>query len=502
MKDIENVRVAIRIRPQSANEHGENVPLCQTVSPGKPQLTISRNKTFTYDYVFDQQTSQEAVYDQCVHKLVEGSFDGYNATVFAYGQTGSGKTYTMGTTSFETAGQQTNAAGIIPRAVQQFFNDINERRKTARKAGKSIPSFEISVQFIELYNEELIDLLSSKRHSSARITIHEHPARHEIMLHGVSSRNVTSPEGILSALKEGARGRTTAATNKNQQSSRSHAIFTLNINQSRLALGNVISALGRANGQVGHVPYRDSKLTRLLQDSLGGNSRTLMIACVSPNEPDQEETLRSLKYANRAKNIKNEVVANQHSFSKLITELKLRNQILEDRNQILEDRNQILEDRNQIVEAELLEWQTGKKRRRSETKMMEQLAKTKQKILETEAERDNILNQMAAPKKPQNAFNMSHESVAVDKTGQKSCNLNENVEEDELLVAMNPTGYDSIRFTRRQTLELEKEYSEHRYVYGLERMELAQRLKLSEKQVEHWFKNRRHRSGKTLKKKK
>uniref|UniRef100_A0A183BHN7 Kinesin-like protein n=1 Tax=Globodera pallida TaxID=36090 RepID=A0A183BHN7_GLOPA len=395
-KSSSSVRVAVRIRPQSVHERVQNVPQCLTVTHGKPQLTIGREKTFTYDYVFDQQTPQEIVYEKCVEELVESSFDGYNATVFAYGQTGSGKTYTMGT-DFET--DQTNT-GIIPRAVKQLFDGIDERRETARKAGKLIPSFDVSVQFIELYNEDLIDLLSPDRDCSSSITIHEDP-------------------DILAALKAGALSRTTAATNMNQQSSRSHAIFTVNVKQTRivpvdddldqhdsdsfdddekcaekrtnseteletlqakfhfvdlagserlkrtgatgdrakegicinsglLALGNVISALGGAKGRVGHVPYRDSKLTRLLQDSLGGNSRTLMIACASPNEPDQAETLSSLNYANRAKNVKNKVVANQNKSSKLITELRLENQILK---------------------AEILEWQTGKKRRRSDIRV-------------------------------------------------------------------------------------------------------------------------------------
>uniref|UniRef100_A0A914HRL1 Kinesin-like protein n=1 Tax=Globodera rostochiensis TaxID=31243 RepID=A0A914HRL1_GLORO len=373
-KSSSSVRVAVRIRPQSVHERVQNVPQCLTVAHGKPQLTIGREKTFTYDYVFDQQTPQEIVYEKCVEELVESSFDGYNATVFAYGQTGSGKTYTMGT-SFEPDQMNT---GIIPRAVEQLFDGIYERRETARRAGKVIPSFEVSVQFIELYNEELIDLLSSDSDCSAAITIHEDPVRHEIYLRGVSSRNVTSPEDILAVLEAGALSRTTAATNMNQQSSRSHAIFTVNIKQIRavpvdddfhyrdddgvcavkranneteletlqakfhfvdlagserlkrtgatgdrakegisinsdlLALGNVISALGGATkGRVGHVPYRDSKLTRLLQDSLGGNSRTLMIACASPNEPDQAETFSTLNYANRAKNIKNRAVVNQ-----------------------------------------------------------------------------------------------------------------------------------------------------------------------------------------------
>ncbi|KAL3113926.1 hypothetical protein niasHT_017876 [Heterodera trifolii] len=391
IKSNSSVRVAVRIRPQSVQEMHDKVPICLSVIPGEPQLTIGRDKSFTYDFVFDQMTPQKTVYDKCVRELVDGAFEGYNATVFAYGQTGSGKTFTMGTSLEADPAKR----GIIPNAAQQIFDEIEERREQARRSGKVIPSFEVSAQFIELYNEELIDLLSSTDRDSSSIKIKEDPTSHEILLLGASSRNVTSQADILSALATGAQNRTTAATNMNKQSSRSHAIFTVNIKQTRvavpveqddseekentaddddgdedssekmstgteletlhakfhfidlagserlsrtgatgdrvkesisinsglLALGNVISALGGAKGRIGavHVPYRDSKLTRLLQDSLGGNSRTLMITCVSPNEIDAIETLSSLNYANRAKNIKNKVVANQNKINALLT---------------------------------------------------------------------------------------------------------------------------------------------------------------------------------------
>ncbi|KAL3097815.1 hypothetical protein niasHS_000550 [Heterodera schachtii] len=412
IKSNNSVRVAVRIRPQGLQEIQNKLPVCLSVTPGEPQLTISRDKSFTYDFVFDQMTLQKTVYDKCVRELVDGAFEGYNATVFAYGQTGSGKTFTMGTSLEADPAKR----GIIPNAAQQIFDEIEERRDQARRSGKVIPSFEVSAQFIELYNEELIDLLSPDRDSSS-IKIKENPINHEILLMGASSRNVTSQEAILSALAIGAQNRTTAATNMNKQSSRSHAIFTLNIKQTRvvpvdddsdekenntanegddeeessekmgtgaevetlhakfhfidlagserlsrtgatgdrakesisinsglLALGNVISALGGAKGRIGsvHVPYRDSKLTRLLQDSLGGNSRTFMLTCVSPNEVDANETLSSLNYANRAKNIKNKVVANQNKSSTLITQLRIQNQMLK---------------------AELHDWETGKRRR-------------------------------------------------------------------------------------------------------------------------------------------
>ncbi|XP_061640695.1 kinesin-like protein KIF21B isoform X4 [Phyllopteryx taeniolatus] len=387
------VKVALRIRPQMAKEKIEGCHVCTLVTHGEPQVLLGKDKAFTYDFVFDIDSEQQSIYQACVHKLIEGCFEGYNATVFAYGQTGSGKTYTMGT-GFDvnlTVPEQ----GIIPRAVHQLFEGIQSRKEQAKEAGTQPPEFKVSAQFLELYNEEILDLFDSGRDPESRsrksnIKIHE-DASGSIYTTGVTSRLVQSEEELLQCLKLGALSRTTASTQMNAQSSRSHAIFTIHLCQMRvcqqqlqltngegkteelngidssaikqpeyealmakfhfvdlagserlkrtgatgeraregisincglLALGNVISALGDQSKKGGHVPYRDSKLTRLLQDSLGGNSRTVMIACVSPSDRDFMETLNTLKYANRARNIKNKVVVNQDKTSQQISALR------------------------------------------------------------------------------------------------------------------------------------------------------------------------------------
>ncbi|CAB3406080.1 unnamed protein product [Caenorhabditis bovis] len=365
------VQVALRIRPQGNREKLEGSRVCTSVLPNEPQVIIGGDRSFTYDYVFDQPTPQHVVYESCVQKLVDGLFDGFNATVLAYGQTGSGKTHTMGTAFDTVVTQQEQDLGVIPRAIHHTFRRIAECKAEALEKGILEPSFEVSVQFVELYNDDVLDLLSDDRNNSSNIRIHE-DNRGEIVLHGVEQRTVHDLDGTMEILKNGALNRTVAATNMNEQSSRSHAIFTLHVKQQRgetemevlsakfhfvdlagsermkrtgatgeraregisinvglLALGNVIAALGGANGKVSHVPYRDSKLTRLLQDSLGGNSRTLMIACCSPSDSDFVETLNTMKYANRAKEIKNKVVANQDKSSKMIGELRGRIAALE-----------------------------------------------------------------------------------------------------------------------------------------------------------------------------
>uniref|UniRef100_A0A8C7YT53 Kinesin family member 21B n=1 Tax=Oryzias sinensis TaxID=183150 RepID=A0A8C7YT53_9TELE len=367
---------SLRIRPQMANEKIEGCHVCTLVTPGEPQVLLGKDKAFTYDFVFDLDSEQHLVYQTCVYKLIEGCFEGYNATVFAYGQTGSGKTYTMGTGFDVNLGLQEQ--GIIPRAVHQLFEGIQSRRLRAQQAGVQAPEFKVSAQFLELYNEEILDLFDGTRDPESRnrksnIRIHE-DATGSIYTTGVTSRLVHSEEELLQCLKFGALSRTTASTQMNAQSSRSHAIFTIHLCQMRvcqqlqmvrsspeyetlmakfhfvdlagserlkrtgatgeraregisincglLALGNVISALGDQSKKGGHVPYRDSKLTRLLQDSLGGNSHTLMIACVSPSDRDFMETLNTLKYANRARNIKNKVVVNQDKTSQQISALR------------------------------------------------------------------------------------------------------------------------------------------------------------------------------------
>eukprot|EP00731_Ephydatia_muelleri_P014567 Em0008g287a len=362
--DETSVQVAIRVRPQNARELIDMCCVCTCCTPDQPQIVLGKDKAFTYDYVFDINAEQIAIYESCIEPLVKGCFDGYNATVLAYGQTGSGKTFTMGTGfDFSILPEQ---QGMIPRAVAQIFAIIDEKKAEAKERGEGVPLFEVTAEFLELYNEEIIDLFDANRDSSRRLKIHEDNSG-SIYVAGATSQRVQSAAETSECLRTGALSRTVASTNMNAQSSRSHAIFTLTIVQRRpigaekgegteqdweslsakfhfvdlagserlkrtgatgdrakegisincglLALGNVISALGDVTKKSSHVPYRDSKLTRLLQDSLGGNSRTLMIACVSPTDRDFMETLNTLKYANRARNIKNKVAVNQDKTS-------------------------------------------------------------------------------------------------------------------------------------------------------------------------------------------
>ncbi|XP_055252503.1 kinesin-like protein KIF21A isoform X11 [Moschus berezovskii] len=385
--DESSVRVAVRIRPQLAKERIEGCHICTSVTPGEPQVFLGKDKAFTFDYVFDIDSQQEQIYTQCIEKLIEGCFEGYNATVFAYGQTGAGKTYTMGT-GFDVNIIE-EEQGIISRAVKHLFKSIEEKKHTSIKNGLPPPEFKVNAQFLELYNEEVLDLFDTTRDIDAKtkksnIRIHEDSAG-GIYTVGVTTRTVNTESEMMQCLKLGALSRTTASTQMNVQSSRSHAIFTIHLCQTRmcpqidaetatdnkvisessqmnefetltakfhfvdlagserlkrtgatgerakegisincglLALGNVISALGDKSKRATHVPYRDSKLTRLLQDSLGGNSQTIMIACVSPSDRDFMETLNTLKYANRARNIKNKVMVNQDRASQQINALR------------------------------------------------------------------------------------------------------------------------------------------------------------------------------------
>ncbi|EDW12322.2 kinesin-like protein KIF21A isoform X1 [Drosophila mojavensis] len=364
------VRVAVRIRPQNSREIIDMCRICTTVTPGEQQIVLGSDKAFTFDYVYNVDSNQSDIYDECVKRLVEGTLHGYNATVLAYGQTGSGKTYTMGTGFDHTSGDY--QLGIIPRAIRHIFAGIEKLQHPEDSDTSATNSqFSVAVQFIELYNEDIIDLLDPFNKNST-FKIHE-SANGQITVAGATIKPINEPQDALKLLQQGALARTTASTKMNDLSSRSHAVFTLfvrrqhiiepkidfsdsdfetltskfhfvdlagserlkrtlatgdraregiSINCGLLALGNCISALGDKSKKVSHVPYRDSKLTRLLQDSLGGNSQTLMIACISPSDRDFMETLNTLKYANRARNIKNKVQINQDQSSRTISLLR------------------------------------------------------------------------------------------------------------------------------------------------------------------------------------
>ncbi|XP_057973619.1 kinesin-like protein KIN-4A isoform X2 [Malania oleifera] len=378
------VKVAVHIRPLIGDERLQGCKDCVTVIPGKPQAQIGSH-SFTFDHIYGSSGSPPSVmFEECVSPLVEGLFQGYNATVLAYGQTGSGKTYTMGT-GFKDGCQ----TGLIPQVMNALFRKIETLKHQTE--------FQLHVSFIEILKEEVQDLLDTSLSKSenangnaGKVTVPGKPpiqiretSNGVITLAGSTEVSVTTLKDMATCLEQGSLSRATGSTNMNNQSSRSHAIFTITVEQMRklnptflgdssptegmseeylcaklhlvdlagserakrtgsdglrfkegvhinkglLALGNVISALGdeKKRKEGAHVPYRDSKLTRLLQDSLGGNSRTVMIACISPADINAEETLNTLKYANRARNIQNKPVVNRDPISSEM--LKMRQQL-------------------------------------------------------------------------------------------------------------------------------------------------------------------------------
>ncbi|KPJ01450.1 Chromosome-associated kinesin KIF4 [Papilio xuthus] len=358
---VDTVQVALRIRPLMPEEIKRGCDECISVVPGEPQVQI-KDLAFTYNYVFPQHITQQEFYDTAVKGLIEKLFQGYNVTILAYGQTGSGKTYTMGT-NYSGEGDTTKL-GIIPLAVADIFDfiDVNENKFT----------FKVTVSFMELYQEQCYDLLSGKERGHSVIDIRE-DINKGVHLPGITELPVTSTAETMLVLEKGSIGRVTGSTAMNQASSRSHAVFTIvvakesktdknlattskfhfvdlagservkktkasgerlkegvKINQGLLALGNVISALGDGTNR-SFISYRDSKLTRLLQDSLGGNSLTMMVACVSPADYNLDETVSTLRYADRARRIRNKPVINQDAkaaeiirLNNLVNELRLQ----------------------------------------------------------------------------------------------------------------------------------------------------------------------------------
>ncbi|CAM9282190.1 unnamed protein product, partial [Hapterophycus canaliculatus] len=359
---VTSVKVAVRLRPLVGLETSAG---CQECMFGDSDNNQARKKTEEvvitgdsrrrrFDHVFGADSTQEQVYKSTTFPLVQRCLEGYNATVLAYGQTGSGKTFTVG--NAYTVNGSPEDAGIIPRAVTDLFARMDKLRAEGVKAS-------VHASFLEVINEEIKDLIGASTAggvgaAAAGLALREN-AQGEVTVAGLSKHEIHSAENLQSLLERGALCRTTASTNMNAHSSRSHAICTLsfemvrpatgtaeetvtssqfhlvdlagserakktgaegkrlregiNINKGLLALGNVISALaeGGSGSGGGHVPYRDSKLTRLLQGSLGGNSHTLMIACISPADSNMGESVNTLRYAERAMNIQNTAVKNE-----------------------------------------------------------------------------------------------------------------------------------------------------------------------------------------------
>ncbi|CAG8508016.1 1853_t:CDS:2, partial [Acaulospora colombiana] len=273
-------------------------------------VDADKRQIFQYDYAFGPDATQEEVYEKSVTNLLGKFLEGYNVTILAYGQTSSGKTYTMGTADNDFIPPESK--GMIPRTINTLFEKIEaEQCKTSK--------FSVKVSFIEIHNEDLIDLLGEgEEYERPPVTIRE-DVKGNIYWTGLQELKANSSlegydgewETITSKfhfvdLAGSERLKRTAASGDRAKEG-------ISINSGLLALGNVISALGDPNKtkHMTHIPYRDSKLTRLLQDSLGGNAQTLMIACVSPAEFNLNETINTLKYANRARNIKNMASVNK-----------------------------------------------------------------------------------------------------------------------------------------------------------------------------------------------
>lgn len=334
---------------------------------GTGDMGRERTKTFTYDFSYfsadaksPSYASQEMVFNNLGTDVLKSAFEGYNACIFAYGQTGSGKSYTMM--------GNTGEAGLIPRICEGLFNRINEKTRWNEA------SFRTEVSYLEIYNERVRDLLRRKSSKTNNLRIREHP-KEGPYVEDLSKHLVQNYSDVEELMEAGNINRTTAATGMNDVSSRSHAIFTVNftqakfdaempcetvskihlvdlagseradatgatgvrlkeggnINKSLVTLGNVISALADLSQDASNplskkkqvfVPYRDSVLTWLLKDSLGGNSKTIMIATISPADVNYGETLSTLRYANRAKNIINKPTVNEDPNVKLIRELR------------------------------------------------------------------------------------------------------------------------------------------------------------------------------------
>ncbi|KAJ8365920.1 hypothetical protein SKAU_G00147510 [Synaphobranchus kaupii] len=362
-----SVKVAVRVRP--INRRGTrpfitNLKIPEGISGDSARERI---KTFAYDFSYDSAdcksssfVPQEKVFKDLGSDVLKAAFEGYNACIFAYGQTGSGKSYTM----MGNPGD----SGLIPRICEGLFSRI------AGMTRWDEASFRTEVSYLEIYNERVRDLLRRKSTKTYNLRVREHP-KDGPYVEDLSKHLVQNYSDVEELMEAGNINRTTASTDMNDVSSRSHAIFTINftqakfdaempsetvskihlvdlagseradasgatgvrlkeggnINKSLVTLGNVISALAdiSQDGVTAHlkkkqvfVPYRDSVLTWLLKDSLGGNSKTIMIATVSPADVNYGETLSTLRYANRAKNIINKPTINEDSNVKLIRELR------------------------------------------------------------------------------------------------------------------------------------------------------------------------------------
>ena len=375
MSKSSNVKVYCRIRPENEKEHSSGLGLCLepnsenslkiivdnlSINTGlKENFNEKSSQEFTYDKVFPSDTNQKTIFETVAKPLISAAFEGINGTLFCYGQTSSGKTYTM-----EGITTDNNLMGVIPRMMQLIFDTIN--------SGSPDIEFSVKCQYYQIYNEKIQDLIDTRK---TDLAIREDKNK-GIWVEDCTEEYVESEQEMFNFFQNGASNRAVASTKMNALSSRSHSLFAViiyqrniitessktgkiyfvdlagsekmskagiegntmlkeaqNINKSIMTLGMVINALTKG---AKHIPYRDSKLTRVLQESLGGNSLTNLIINCSPSMINQNESLSTLRFGQRAKLIKNKVVANtQQSVKELMMKLKQAEEKIKELEEII-----------------------------------------------------------------------------------------------------------------------------------------------------------------------
>ncbi|KAI1288117.1 Kinesin heavy chain [Halotydeus destructor] len=367
-----NIQVVCRFRPLNDSEERAGSKFVPKFPQGTEDCINLGGKVYMFDKVFKPNAAQDKVYNDSAKNIVKDVLGGFNGTIFAYGQTSSGKTHTM-----EGVLGDPDLQGIIPRIVNDIFNYIYSMDENIE--------FHIKISYFEIYMDKIRDLLDV---SKTNLSVHEDKNR-STYVKGATERFVTCPEEVMEVIDEGKSNRHIAVTNMNEHSSRSHSVFLINvkqenqenkktltgklylvdlagsekvsktgaegmvldeaknINKSLSALGNVISAL--ADGNKSHIPYRDSKLTRILQESLGGNSRTTIIICCSPASYNEMETKSTLDFGRRAKTIKNVVLVNEE-----LTAEEWKRRFEKERDKVKQLKQYV-----NRVDHELLKWRAG-----------------------------------------------------------------------------------------------------------------------------------------------
>lgn len=421
----DNIQVAIRIRPLNSKEvHESQGKKCLNVNKANKSISISINsntKNFSFDYIGDEDTSQDEIFESIGKPIVNSCLCGYNGSIFAYGQTGAGKTYTiMGPPD---ASLPLQFRGILPRCLEFLFSSIKKELK------KNLDlEYLIKCSFLEIYNEQINDMISPDQRN---LLIRE-DIKKGAYVENLQQETITSFDEALEIIEKGIKYRHIGSTSMNKESSRSHSVFTLQIeskekredlwnfknsyfhlidlagserqklteafgdrlkeagmiNKSLSSLGNVVSSLVEiSEGRSRHVPYRDSKLTFLLKDSIGGNSKTCIIANISPSYFSYGETLSTLRFAERAKLVKNKAIINEDTMgtiSELRTEVKRLKSLLKNQQENFPTENPAnFNDRIKGVEA-LLE-QNLRIRLQSESSLGQEIE-----------ERENYINSLVS----------------------------------------------------------------------------------------------------------